>query len=636
MISRFLALTNKIHPLLWRFICLTISIVFFILVLINRSPSFLRPLGFSLRTDFWPIIPVTALFVYLVFRIPGRIGEVSTWAVIMVLFALPLAGLWAYGHTQTSTLSGLIPLNDARGFYMDALRLTYGTNFSFFASRRPLFAGLLSVLLALTNYNLMACLAALTAITAISIHLTAREIQRTHGAETAVFLLMMIFLYYRLHSGTVMSENLGVALGSLGFAILWRGSTKRKLSIIWFGILTTTLALNARAGAFFVLPLLIIWSGWLYRGGKTTSWKVIGLSSTAVILGFFLNYLLTQWIGDPSGIPFANFSYSLYSLAAGGKSWAYIAEVHPEVFLVSEPEHTRQVFQLAFDLMREEPMNTLQGAIFFWKALFSDTLYNVFSYVSRENWAIHPIVKWTLYLFSLIGICSWFYKRNSPTNSLVMACILGVFLSVPFAPPTDSFRIRPYAASITMLAALPALGFGTLVERIKSEKNNQSGVGDDLSSVTIQFSSILMLVTLIGPVILKYTAFPDFIPGPKCTGGPDSVLIRFDPGVSINLRKNTQDFLDWPPDYHIYLFRRNVHSVEDVNLIDWAQTISPSQTLLVALDLSTQNEVFVVIPTGTLPQVGQSAQLCGRFEENPSLTRYRIFYAYQVLPISQQ
>ncbi len=148
MISQSFALTNKIHPLLWQFICLIISIVFFILVLINRSPNFLRPLGFSLRTDFWPIIPVTALFVYLVFRIPGRIGEVSTWAVVMVLFALPLAGLWAYGHTQTSTLSGLIPLNDAKGFYMDALRLTHGTNFSFFASRRPLFAGLLSVLLA--------------------------------------------------------------------------------------------------------------------------------------------------------------------------------------------------------------------------------------------------------------------------------------------------------------------------------------------------------------------------------------------------------------------------------------------------------------------------------------------------------
>jgi len=636
MISRFLAFTNKIHPLLWQLICLTISVAFFILVLINRSPNFLRPLGFSLRTDFWPIIPVTALFVYLVFRIPGRIGEVSTWAVVMVLFALPLAGMWAFGHTQTSTLSGLIPLNDAKGFYMDALRLTYGTNFSFFASRRPLFAGLLSVLLVLTNYNLMACLAALTAITAIAILLTAREVQRTHGMETAVFLLMMIFLYYRLHSGTVMSENLGVALGSLGFAILWRGSTKRNLSMIWLGILITTLALNARAGAFFILPLLILWSGWLYRGGKTTSWKVVGLSSTAVILGFFLNYLLTRWIGDPDGIPFANFSYSLYSLAAGGKSWAYIAEVHPEVFLLSEPEHTRQVFQLAFDLMREEPMKTLQGAIFFWKVLFSDTLYNVFSYVSRENWTIHPIVKWILYLFSLLGMVSWYRNRNSPMNSLVMICILGVFLSVPFAPPTDSFRIRPYAASIAMLTALPALGFGYVVERIKSNKNNLVEAGDNTPSMTIQFSTILLLVILIGPVIIKYSASPNFIPAPKCTGVPNSVLIRFDPGVSINLRKNTQGFPDWPPDYHIYLFRRNAHSVEDVNLINWTQTVQTSRTIFVALDLGTGSDVLAVIPTEILPEVGQYAQLCGRFEENPSLTRYGIFYTDQVLPISHQ
>jgi hypothetical protein len=53
-----------------------------------------------------------------------------------------------------------------------------------------------------------------SALTAVSCYLLVREIQKTHGNETAVFLLMMVFLYYRLHSGIAMSENFGIALAA--------------------------------------------------------------------------------------------------------------------------------------------------------------------------------------------------------------------------------------------------------------------------------------------------------------------------------------------------------------------------------------------------------------------------------------
>ncbi len=409
---------NNIHPILWQFICFTVSIIAFGLVLINPLPSFVRPLSLALRVDFWPVIPITAVVIYLLFRIPGRTGELITVTSIMLLFAMPLAGMWAYGHTQTSTLGGLIPLNDAQGYYIDALGLTTGSNFSYFSSRRPLFPGLLSVLLIITNYNLFTSLAILSAITAISCYFMTREIQRTHGTETATFLLMMVFLYYRLHSGVTMSENFGIALGTLGFTILWRGTADKKLQFIWFGLFTTTIALNTRAGAFLILPLLVIWAGRLFRENKFISWKAIGVTSTAIMLGFASSILLGRLIGQPSGIPFANFSYTMYSLASGGTSWAYIAEVHPEVFLLPEPDLTKKIFQLAFELMKENPLQTVQGALTFWKAIFSDSLYNVFAFVYKENWTISPIVKWILYLLSIFGISAWWQDKKAPLNSI--------------------------------------------------------------------------------------------------------------------------------------------------------------------------------------------------------------------------
>ncbi len=135
-----------------------------------------------------------------------------------------------------------------------------------------------------------------------------------------------------------MSENLGVALGALGFGLLWRGASTKSILYIWSGLLTTTLALNARAGAFFMLPLLILWTGWLLRENKIISWKFLFISASAVILGFVLNLLLARLIAVPPGVPFANFSYTLYGLASGGKSWAYVFEAHPEVLRIQEPE----------------------------------------------------------------------------------------------------------------------------------------------------------------------------------------------------------------------------------------------------------------------------------------------------------
>lgn len=626
---------NRIHPAFWQFIYLTVSIIAFSLVLINPLPSFIRPLSLSLRVDFWPIIPTTAIIIYLLFRIPGRTGELITITTIMCLFAMPLAGIWAYGHTQSAMLGGLIPLNDAQSYYLDAIRLTLGESFSFFSTRRPLFPGFLSVLLVITNNNILVSLAILSAITAISSYYMIKEIQETHGTEFAVFLLMMIFLYYRLHSGVIMSENFGIALGTLGFTILWRGTANKNLGIIWLGIFSTTIALNARAGAFFILPLLVIWVGRLFREFKFISWKAMGIASTAIVLGFVSSILLGRLIGQPSGIPFANFSYTLYSLAAGGKSWAYIGEVHPEVFLLPEPEHTKKVFQLAFELIREKPLQLVQGAFFFWEAIFTDTLYNVFSFASKENWTINPVIKWLLYLLSILGIITWSQDKKTPINSMIMVCALGIFISVPFVPPTDSFGMRPYAASIAMLSALPALGFWSIINKTKLPIFKRANINKPLYSLPIYLAVTLILITLVGPLIIKLFSSQKIIQTSNCSSSPSHVLIQFNQGASVNLVKNVVNFSDWPPNYHIYIFRKNAHSIEDVNLIKWAETTPPSHTILTALDLETNSNVIIVLPSKLLPKFGEYIQLCGYYEKNPFLEKYDIFYVEQTISVLQ-
>lgn len=634
MNSKITATVNRFPPILWQVICFAASIGIFSLILLNRSPNFLRPLSMALRTGFGLVIPATAILVYLAFRLPGRSGELASLIVSMSLFALPLAGLWASGQTQTTVLSGIIPLVDAGSYYIDALGLINGSKFSIFSARRPLFPGFLAVLLSITNHNLMASLAILTAITGIACYFMAKEIQRTHGAEAAVFVLIILFLFYRIHSGTSMTENLGVTLGALGFSLLWRGTSNRDMVYIWAGLATTTLALNARSGAFFILPMLIIWFGWIFRKNNWISWKVILITASAVIFGFTLNLVVTKIITVPSGVPFANFSYTLFGLASGGKSWVYIFEVHPEVLHLQEPEQSKMIYRLAFEAIKQNPLLILQGAFFNWKMLFSNSWYNVYAYVGGENWTINVVARWVMYILCITGIYSWFQNRSDPLAGLVMVSALGIFMSAPFLPPTDAYRMRPYAASIVILAALPAMGLAYLLKKSNVWLFNKTMQELNPSTLPLQYSAILTLLLVLGPIVVYLFAKPVHLQSASCPAGSESILVRLDEGNYVIIRKQNTEFLDWMPNYHIGLFKDNSHSLAVQKTIEWAESVEPTSTIFLTLDLKNNQKALVVIKSETPPTFMGYAQLCGTFENDPSLSSLRIFNTTEVLPLS--
>jgi hypothetical protein len=209
----------------------------------------------------------------------------------------------------------------------------------------------------------------------------------------------------------------------------------------------------------------------------------------------------------------------------------------------------------------------------------------------------------------------------------VTICALGIFISIPFAPPTDSFRMRPYAASIAMISVLPALGLWSIINKTKLKTFKHVNTDRSLPFLTICFTTALVITVLIGSSVVKYTGSQKTIPASVCNSSLSHVFIRINQGASVSLVKNTANISDWPPNYHTAIFRRQAHSIEDGNLINWTETIPPSNTILATLDLATMSNVLIVLPTKSLPKPGEYKQLCGNYEKDPSLGRYKIFYA---------
>lgn len=240
-------------------------------VLTIGIPSLIYPLLLSNDSTFLFIIIILVL--YLAYRPSGWIGVLSSFSTTLVIFSILLSSIWRRAESSTFILGGLLPVSDAQDYYESALRLLEGYPFLEIASWRPLAHGVLATLLGITGQNLQVTLAIFALITAISCFYFTREIRRTHGTFIAVLSLTIIILYYRFYIGRIMTENLGLALGTVGTALLWRGATNQKINLSLLGIFLLTLALNTRAGAFLILPALIGWGTLFFRGESRFSSK---------------------------------------------------------------------------------------------------------------------------------------------------------------------------------------------------------------------------------------------------------------------------------------------------------------------------------------------------------------------------
>ncbi len=258
--------TQIVQRSLYPLTSITIPLLIYAAVLIVGVPT---EISLAVRHGFTSILVAIILLFYLLYRQSGWTGTLASLSLTLILFALPLSAMWNSGFSDGSIIGGLLPLNDPNAYSWEAGRLLEGENFTAWGSRRPLFTGMLASLLGLTQQNLQVTLAILVAITAISCFLLAREIQHQHGIAAGILVLTILFLFYRNYIGKLLTENLGLALGAVGFALLWRGAGQKQIDNCLLGILLLTLALNARAGAFFILPAIILWSKSLFAALPT-------------------------------------------------------------------------------------------------------------------------------------------------------------------------------------------------------------------------------------------------------------------------------------------------------------------------------------------------------------------------------
>ncbi|NJP07705.1 MAG: hypothetical protein HC837_19850 [Chloroflexaceae bacterium] len=632
---------ERSHFSMFSLLCLVslpvLAFVLYVCLLLADLPlSILLALRYSLL---WVLVS-TALLLYPAYRYRGVcVGPLLAVSLTLCLFALPLSALWRGGLTEPFfVLGGLLPWSDANNYYTDAQRLLAGYDFSAIASQRPIATAVLSSLLGLTGDNLLISQALLVALTALSCVVLAYEVRRSHGSFAAVVVLAIMFLFYRRFIGTTMTEHVGLSLGCLGLALIWRGTYRWRQALVLAGLLLLSLALNARAGAFFLLPCLLLWGAVVFRpSGARLSWRFLVGGLGAIVIAFVINAAVLALVSSDNEVAFSNFSYTLYGLAAGGEGWWQVLHDHPELSTMTEIERSQQIYQLAWQTFLADPTKLLIG---FLRAIASYIspirgFGGAFSFMAGDpdnllDRTVAFFCRTGSLLISLWGLVFCYRQRHQPGCSLLLAAAVGILLSVPLVPPIDADSMRVYAATIPVSAAIVAVGCtSALAKRQRSSEqpvaSSGSGTGTGLLPLAGALVTVYISLMLLGPLVLRATVQPLERASQPCAAGQERVLVQAGPGSWLTLvaagtaQGPTRTGLSITDD----VFRQGLTRFPDIAAVaDEFARLPAGVALSKRVNLVDGRGLWVVVPADQLPAHGGILELCGSPAQDASAFWY--------------
>ena len=412
-----------------------------------------------------------------------------------LLFTLPLISQWTSVPPDQRMIGGIVPFSDAHAYYEGATEYLNLGELNAWNQRRPLNALLLAVRLAVSGNDLRIALLWQAGMLGIAVFVLARVVSRDFGIGAGLLTVALLYAAGREHVGSTLSEALGLTLGIVATALLLVGQRDRRLFVAAIGLTILTLALNSRAGAFFMLPTLAIWAGFEYRNpDRRFGFPQFSVAVAAIAGGFLLNSCLLFVHGSEFGVGHGNFAHTLYGMAAGGTGWTTIYEDFPECKTLPESAQNGFIYEKAFERIREQPWLLVKGYFVgfgeFCEGLWSYSKNLVFTPLKFVNRVLAIVLV-------VVGLLFAWTQRNNATARLLLAANAGLFLSGPIIWPDGGARV--VVVSLPTYLLLMALGVQALARWMqKPVSSGAEGLRLNLGhSVTDAFPAIVYSLTLI-------------------------------------------------------------------------------------------------------------------------------------------
>ena len=468
-----------------------------------------------------------SILFFLIFQIRERRSYRCAGMLLAALaFALPLAIRLSSGLSNATVLGGFIPYKDGYYYYNGAEMLLNGQRIppgGLQGAFRPLFPGLLSLLLTFTGRNLLGALVIMVALTALTVWLAADCLNDQFGPLPAALFFSLTYAFIRPMIGDTLTEVPSLAFACLALILLLRAARSRRPADAAWGGVMLTLAISIRAGAFFMLPFLILWLGWLFRGERKFSWRMAIIFGLIIVAAFgAFNVLLPHLITEQSGATFGNFSWMLYGQAVGGAGFQY----HLQALGTDD---SVVVLQAALQKIRTYPLGLLIGFYKSYRDFFVNNSLGMFDLLSGEKaglgWAFWVICIGLL----LYGFIRSLSKLKEECNGLLVAGFVGILASIPFLPPIDGGN-RFYSGSVPFLFALMTVALPALRLTRAQEKS------PELPGKGLRWTAgAIALLMVGGPLLARALSKPVTARALVCAAGQIPFTTYLTPGSYVDI-----------------------------------------------------------------------------------------------------
>jgi hypothetical protein len=504
-----------------------LAVLYGVLFLLPLPPQYKRQ-GIFLTDEL--LLLILLALVFFTFRYTGREARYIRLGLILIAFLLPLLRLWQTAESSWNIVLGLLPWADATEYYFDAQRMLQGGLFSTFSGRRPLFASFLTAILQLSRQNLQLTLILFTILNGLVVFLLVEEICGELGPVSAIAVLYLAQLFYRPFAGTTLTEQLGYPVGLLALIVLIRSVKDQKRWLFALGLMLLTWALMIRPGAFFVLPVLIVFAVLHFAHTRRQYLEVSLIMLAAVVIPIVANAWLERTVAAPQAVQFANFADTLYGQARGGVRWTQAALDHPELASMTEPARSQLLYRLVFEEIQRHPLGLVEGSLKAWRDFLLPRQISAFGFLTLGNQTVDLLLQAAGTLLFLVGLVLLWKDRKKPASQLMLIIWLGIFLSIPFLPPIDA-GIRPYTATAALLF-LPICFVlsSTLFKRsqIESEDRNIIPVG-----ISYGLALGLIFIAITGAPLIGEISRPETVQNLSCDSEMTAVHFKLHHGSYI-------------------------------------------------------------------------------------------------------
>jgi hypothetical protein len=541
---------------------------------------------------------------YICFRLQHKYAWVLGFSLAMLLFALTLSYKWTSGISNSKVIAGILPYKVGFNYYYGARLILAGLPLppSGVAAYRPLFMGFLSTLLLMGKMNLQWALGILVGLTGICCFLSARQVYSSFGAAGAAVYMTLLYFFAQAFIGFVLTELLGLAFGCLGFILLCRAAQKQRLCDLLSGLASLVLGLSARAGAFFILPMLILWAGWALRKNRF-SFRAAGYSAITVFAMFLIvNIIFPRLVGSSGNDTMGNFAFVLYGQVRGGTGWQ-------QAFEDLNTKKIDLVYRAALQFFIEHPSSFFIGAAKSYRDFFLPRMGGIFSFVLHDGLDWMDILLWACAIFLLIfGLLVSAKQIRSSLPSLLVAGFIGILLSIPFLPPIDG-GVRFYASTMPFIYSIPAMAISRLFNNQKKAEESRAELPIGLVRT---FSILLAMMTIVVPVLTRQFSHKPAVTAPACPARQVPFAVQMYNGAYVNLIPAGKAPCGRVPDICLSDFIANgvEKSVDDFyqQLAAESESSSNITRIWVANDLIGDDFHFIMDTSGQLP-VSSSNQL---------------------------